>query len=352
VRRYWELLAGGNRRQAMEYVEPSTREVFLARSTPDFSSPRLTELSLGTRDDEVDVTVYVKRLMPPLTGQFDFRVIERWVLRNGQWYVVIKVGSTPYDSPTRPAVTSTGPPPQEVERRRASLQRDITFASRELDFGRVDQGVPAVVPLVYRLDGNEPAEIRVVKSSAAFDPRGLVTRQIVPGEGRIDVEFLTSERDSPVEEPVTIAVRRDEVEVTFDFVLKGMVYAPISVTPRPLRFLEGEYEAEVTIRNNSSSAVRIVRYFNEDPAFSASPIPLVMEPGQTAKVQIRRPKETTAPNVLQRVALVFAELVDGRGNVQIPLVLNYVETARPKSGLPPEVEEWLRKNKPSGLLPP
>jgi hypothetical protein len=261
VRSYWDLLARGNRQKATEYVEPSTREIFLARSTPDFSSPRLTELSFGGKDDEVDVTVNVKRLMPPLLGEFDFRVIERWVLRNGIWYVVIRVGATPYDSAAKPPATSQGLSTPEIERRRASLQRDVTFASRELNLGKVDQGIPATVPLSYRLEGGRPASIRILRGPMALDPRALFAREISPGEGKIEIEFNTAERDSAVEEPVTIAVRRDDVEISYDFVLRGMVYAPISVTPRPVRFGKGEDEAEVVLRNNSNSEIRIIRYF-------------------------------------------------------------------------------------------
>src|SRR5437867_3232064 len=345
---YWDLLNQGKKLQALEYVEKSGRDIFASRQLPPFSEPRIIKLELGAEEKEVFLTVKVKRVMPPLPASMDWPVREKWVFRDGSWWLTVLESFIPFSAAARGEVK---PPsnPEEAKKREKAVRQTLQFEGSDLEFGTVRQGASVSLVLHYRLDGQEALAPEFKDVPPDLIVRGLTERKLMPGRSqKIDLELLTENYDGPVNETFTILVRHQDVEVPYGFKLRGFVYTPVSAIPRVLLFKKDEKETEVVIRNNSKSEVRIDSIGSESGAFKMQQIPLVLSPGRQSNLKVTRILNVTGTNYRDLLSLSFARPVDGVASLTVPVILNYVEQKKKslQDLTPQEMEEWLRKNKP------
>ncbi len=349
VESYWNLLAQSKKLQALNFVAPSYREYFAARPFPTFSRPRITTLEPSGSGKEVAVTVTVKRRIYPLPAEVDYPVMNRWIYSAGNWYVIIK--DEPLFSPTaeRQGEKLSA---EEIEKRKAEIRSALRFEQHEIDFGTVRQGQTASFTLDYQLNGSQSFDASVSRAPQALTE--IPDRRLLPGGAqKIGLSLLTSNYEGPVEEHFSIVVKHADVEVTYDFLLRGRVYAPLSAAPSILRFLKTENEKKVEIRNNSSASAEISSIFSESGRYTVDPLPQMLEPGQQCEVTVRIREAAEGANHAEQLVLLLDKPVDGLQSLPLRVILNYDPAQEKRFGglSAKDIEDLLRKARPDSPKP-
>jgi hypothetical protein len=338
---YWNLLARGQKSQALQYVEPSRRANFKARQTPPFSEPRITAFALSAKPDEVSVTAEVKRIIPPILNPMYWPVTEKWVFRNGNWFVMVENPAELLLFPTSPGQPAPGLSPEETEKRRKAILEALQFETQDLEFGTVRQGENVFFSLGYRLAGDEAFGIVLRDSLEDLYVRNLRDRKLPPGkEQQIQMELLTRTYAGEVNEKFTAVISHQEVEVPFEFKVHGFVYVPVLATPRVLKFLKGEREKEIVLKNNSKSEVTVKAVTNAE--LSVTPMPQKLSPGADCRLKVAVLSDKPDKNLQGVLSFNFAESVEGVDGLDVPVILNY-EEVKPKTAEELVIEDLLRK---------
>jgi hypothetical protein len=352
VNAYWSLLVAGKKAEALEFVDRESRGSFDARRTPAFSEPRVSRLEPGSTGVEVFVTVTIKRVLPPISAPFDWPVTEKWAFHEGNWFVTIPKSSSLFStqfSTQSPGEKAPRLSPEEAEQRRKAIRDALQFQTTVLDFGTVRQGERATLPLKYRLDWDQAMDVGFKNTPPDLIFRGLEQRKLAAGKSQeIKMELLTQNYDGEVNEAFTILARHQEVEVPYEFKLRAFVYTPVSVSPRVLRFLKGEREHEIVVRNNSKSEVKIASLYSQSSGFKVEPLPQALGPGQESRFKVTHLINRSDTNHQERLALIFAGPVEGMANLSLPVVLNYVERKKKtlKDLTPEDIEKLMRQSRP------
>jgi len=351
VEAYWNLLLAGKKAQAQDFVEPGSRKLFLARKIVPFSEPRLVRLEPSRDGKEVLVTVEVRRSIPPLPVPIDHPVTEKWVFQGNNWFALIQQSSLPF-STASPSAKAETPDPEEMEKRKQTIMDRLRFDHLEIDFGTVRKGHLAPATIHYELSGDEAMGLNFEKPPVDLIVRGLESWRLLPGgPHQIELELITSNLDGPVEQTHTMLVRYREVSVPFSLMLRANVYAPVSAVPPVLRFMKGEKEKEVVVKNNSQSAVQIGSIYSQTSAFSMQPLPISIPPGESVQVKINLLKD---PGRSERdiLSLMLQPAVEGMASLEIQVLVNPPDPQKkdPSVLTPEELQQLLRKAKPP--IPP
>jgi len=349
---YWNLLAQGKKLQAMEYVESSCRDYFAQRPFPQFSAPRVTKLEPAVSGNEVDVTVTVKRRMPPLPAEMNYPVLNHWSFVRGNWWVIVKEERlTLFNSAGIPTGETIAP--EELEQRKSYIRSHLQFRSDQIDFGTVRKGAWAQFEIIYRWTGDQPVEARLQSSS--LDVEGFPEGKLMPAsEGRIQLRTLTSNFDGEMHEAFSLLVNRAGVSVPYGFKLQGLVYTPLSVIPQVLRFREGESEKDLEIVNNSKTEVTLDSLFSNTAGFEIQPLPQRLRPGDRCTLRVKQAIRDATKNYSEEIAIKLAAPVEDMSHILLPIVLNYQEQKRKSFGdlSAKEIEELIKAAPPANPIKP
>lgn len=347
VESFWSALARRDKLRALEYVDPASRDVFTAWMVPPFSDPRVARLEPAREAGEALVAVEVLRMLPPLASPVTWPVTQKWVFRDGDWFVVVERFLPPFlASPQK--IPKAELSPKEVEERINAVRRLLTFETTDLDFGTIRQGKLARLSVGYRLAGDEPLDLVFRNAPDYLMVRGLEGRKFQPGENRrIEFEFPTELMAGKVERSFTVVVRHRGVEVPFEFRMRADIYAPVAALPPVVRFRRGEREKEIVVTNNSKSAVRIQAPAEPGSEFTAGPLPLDLPPGASAKLTVRMRLPIQRSDYRAGLALDFAAPVEDMKSLDLPIIVNPVEEEPldPRKLTPQQIEELIRKAK-------
>jgi len=170
---YWKLLLERKKIQAAKFVLESEREVFADRTIPNFTDPRLKSLEFTSNEDEVKVTVVVKRNLN--FGIMDWPVAELWQVHNNNWYLKPYPPGIPGTAAERKALRIEQEETQKIE-----LRKILRFEKSVIDFGMVQRGTPVTLTLKYALDGSDTVPVLIEKSSTLIKIDGFGARGLLP----------------------------------------------------------------------------------------------------------------------------------------------------------------------------
>jgi hypothetical protein len=340
---YWNLLARGQKSLALQYVEPSRRENFKAWQTPPFSDTRITAFALSAKPEEVSVTTEVKRIVLPITTPVYWPVTEEWVFRNGNWFVMVEnPAALPFS--TSPGFAAHALSPEEFEKRRKAILEALQFETQVLEFGKVRRGNNVPLSIRYQLAGDQPFGIVLKNFPDDLLLLNLPGRDLPPGKDqKIQMELLTRSYADEVNESFTAVISHQDVEVPFEFKLHGFVYVPVSVAPRNLKFLKGEREKEIVLKNNSKSEVTVNAV--SAGGFSVTSLPQKLLPGADCHLKVAVLSDRSDKNIQSVLSFSFAESIEGMDGFDLPVILNY-EEVKPKTPEEQLLEDLQRRALP------
>jgi hypothetical protein len=328
---YWRQLAQGSRDKAVYYIIPSDRKKFFSVTAPKFRNPRFRSVEVSDNRNEATVTVMVKRIVPPLPTEIDWPVKDKWRFEKGTWYCLFD----PQFLPMLNSVKSVALSPEQLETSQREIRKRLQFEKSEFEFGTVNQGEDVVLNVKYRLEGSDPMLMRIRSSAPGSECpqctrergigiRGAEDQKFLPGPRQeLSVEVPTWNFDGDVKEQFTLFAKLNGVEVPFEFSVRGIVYTPLSISPKFLRFKPGEREKEILLRNNSKSDLKLEQVLSETKALTLDPFPATIPPGGQLKAKVKAGEslDYAAPNAVDRVAITYRP-IDGFSGISYKVYLN------------------------------
>jgi hypothetical protein len=341
VDQYWDLLSKQDRAKAASFIAASDRKKFAVGPTQQFRRPLVKSLEFSNDPNEVIVTVTVKRKIPPLTVEMDWPVKEHWKFENGTWYCRYEPQLPPAAGGIKPSNIA------ELEIYRQLFRQKLHFEKTELDIGSVNQGTNVVIHLKYSLANSDPIPATVKYDMPASEcaecsrERGIgfvgpKEQRLVPGQDEeLAIEVPTWNYDGPVKDHFTLVAKARDIEVPFEFWVRGNVYTPLSVIPRRLAFSKGEREKEILMRNNSQKEIRINQYISETRAITLDPFPIVLQPGEEVKVKVKAGEviDNALPGTVDQMAITHTA-VDGFLGLSYKIYLNVPKEKENKPAAP------------------
>jgi len=282
VQRFWTAIAAGQRFQALEFVLPEKKELFLAGTPIPILKARVVGLDLSADSEHAAVRVSVDVLSTEAgSGTLNWTITDRWIWRGNNWYL---------DLERPPALFSKGGPANtaEVTEIQRQIERNFQLLSDQIDVGTLVEGqYPRFeVPIKYTAD--LPVSVELALPNPLVDLEysssiGLTSHS----KQQLVLVVSTADWDGPFNLPVTLKIRHEAASVERMLHVKGSVLVPLAFRQNPPGGpIEEGREFSVFIRNNTSEQAAI-RYISVDAKFDVIKEPRLIPPAQEAEVVLR-----------------------------------------------------------------
>lgn len=255
VEEFWQLLQQGRKQEATALVDPSSQEYFLKRQEPQFLSFKLRDMQFEEDTTSVLVTVTALRLFPQFPAPVEFPVQERYVFRDGTWYVQVAAADRQNPFASGPPAETPAPDAASILKTQKELER-LEVRPEGFNLGEVGQGIAVKREISYHNASSIPISVRVPKMPPEFGFSQLWF-DLGPGETKTNTIYINTQfLDGNIAADIPILLTSGKVEVQRVFKVEGLVKAPLSFAPYPL-ILDRNSPQTITVKNNTSNTVRI-----------------------------------------------------------------------------------------------
>ena len=246
---FWAFLQKGSKVEALEYVDPATRNTFLKREEIPLLSFQVSDIHLGEDSARVQVTVEAEVHDPRLVRPITVPITESYVFREGTWFVQIagsKVREL-FDSSNKPEAKTL------TDEERALLENELsrfTFTVEKLAWGEVEQGQGLSLEMPYHNGSSGSVEVDIVDGPAwiSLTRSNFGVRQ--GDTGVIEVWVRTDKLGGAVSGSIQVLLKRESVEDRRDIPIEGYVKTLVTLTPAGL-VLDASGFQDIAIRNDT-----------------------------------------------------------------------------------------------------
>jgi len=269
--RLWELRRQMNRVDALQLIEPETRQIYLQQNEQPISSFKVSGLEFTGNPNRVDLLVTVRSFQPAVGAETDSVVREAWVWKGGQWLMHAMPAPTMFDS--------------NVDKRApAAVIPEFQIANTLIDAGRHTQGAQVEGKIPFRAVRQEIVTIRPLQTVP-----GLVLGSPIwagPSEGYFPYQWDTALLDRNIDQKVSMQATatsdgRKSVDLQFRIRVDAKVgfrQVPEIVDPAK----PGQLELE--IRNLTGKPLKILGANSTNPAYVLDEdIPESIDPGKSER---------------------------------------------------------------------
>ena len=240
---------------------------------------------------------------------------------HGKWVVVITKSNEKFARVTeaQPRAPTTSP---DQEKKLESIRERLHFENTKVDFGTVRRGEQVPIELRYRLTGNDTMAWKLKDLPRWLTRKMSGSTDLAPGEGqKLELSLLTQELEGEVSETFTIMAGNAGVEAPYEFSVHGFVYTPVSISPRPLKFLKGESAKEVVLKNNSKSPIQVISA--RAAGMEVEGLPQTLSPGAECRLAVKLKSKGYGTNHGAEIAFRFAQPLDGIESISLPVIVNF-----------------------------
>jgi hypothetical protein len=337
IESYWKYLAQKKKAQASQYVMTSDRDAFLAAALFSFAEPRFKSVELSSNGREATATVIIKRVISAGLPVMELPLTEAWRFEKGNWYRRFQNAPLPFADGTKSQMLS----PEQAGDLKKEIQRALKFEKSTLDFGTVGDTGGIRLSLKYTLSGDDRMPVRY-KLPPEFGIQGLSNNTMAPGQQELILTIPTWNYDGDVKVPITLIAYRQGIEVPFEFLVKGTVYIPVSVSPKVFRLDGANPEQEILVRNNSKSDVELVRLHTETGRVSMAPMPVAIPAGQQVKLKAKLAAGVSR-SMQDNLSIPFAKPVDSMGAISLQVLFSTEEKVAAPDLLPADASRNCRR---------
>src|SRR6266850_754064 len=303
VQRFWTAVAAGQRLQALEFVLPDKKELFLAGTPIPVLKARVVGLDLSADSEHAAVRVSLDVLSTEArSGPLNWMITDRWIWRGNNWYL---------DLERPPALFSKGGTANnaEVTAIQKQIERDFQLLTDHIDIGTIVEGQYPRFEVPIRYTGDLPVSVELALPNPIVDLEYSSSLGLTSQSKQQLVMVVSSvDWDGPFDLPLSLKIRHEAATVERMLHVKGNVLVPLAFRQSPPSGpIEVGREFSVYIRNNTSEQAAI-RYISVDAKFDVIRQPRVIPPAQEAEVVLRlRPGESP-----DRLYLVLDTALHGR----------------------------------------
>jgi hypothetical protein len=304
--RLWELRRQMNRVDALQLIEPETRQIYFQQNEQPITSFKISGLEFTGNPNRVDLLVTVRSIQPAVGAETDRVVREAWVWKNGQWLMHATPTPTMFDS--------------DVDKRApAAVIPEFQITNTLIDAGRHAQGALVEGKIAFRAVRQEIVTIRPLQTVP-----GLVIGAPVWGgsssEGYIPYQWDTALLDRNIDQKLSLqATATSDGRKSIDLQFRIRVDAKIGFRQIP-EIVDpakpGQFELE--IRNLTGKPLKILGANSTNSAYVLDEdIPELIDPGKSDRLLVLYNGQINPTGASLRLTL--SESLTPSGIVTVPI---------------------------------
>src|SRR6266566_3408619 len=278
AQRFWSALASNQRLQALEFILPEKKDLFLTGSPMPVLKAKVLGLDLTNQLDRAAVRISVDVLAKEsATGRLNWTITDSWVWRRDNWYLNLE--SPPGVFPSRGAADV--PDPKEVQKQ---IDKNFEILRNPVDVGTLTEGQSLRIEVPIKYTGDQPVSAELTLPN----PIVSISGDAITSQSDHLVLFVGTENwDGPFDFPLPVKIRQGAATIERTLLVKGSIFVPLSFRQSPPNGpIEEGREFSVFIRNNSAQQVGI-RYISLDAKLNIVKQPKILFPDQEAEVVLK-----------------------------------------------------------------
>jgi len=294
VQKFWAAMLSGRRVQALEFILPEKKDLFLSGNPMPILSAKVIGLDLTSDPNRAAVRTNIETLSQGTgSGRATWTITDLWLWRGDNWYLNLE--NPPDIFPGRKSADE--PAVAEV---RKQIEKTFELLRNPVDLGTLTEGEHLRFDIPIKYTGNFPVSVELGLANSLVDLDTESSIQVTARSNHLVLLVDTQGWEGPFEIPLPLRIRSGASATERTLTVKGNVFAPVVFRLDPP---DGPIEAgrpiSIFIRNNTP----------EEPRFQVN---------TDAKFEILKRPETLLPNAETEVVL---KLKPGESPDQLQLEL-------------------------------
>ncbi len=250
ARAFWTAIVGGRRSEALGFVLPEKRDLFLSGSPIPILHADVIGLDLTNDPQRAQVRTNIQALSRDTTpGTAAWSITDVWVWRGNNWYLDLRAAPDIFPRRSTTEDADIG----ETERK---IDQNFAFPRNPVELGRLIEGqqLRYEIPIKYSGDIPVSAEVEIPNSLADLDAASA--SQITSRTDNLVLLLNTEGWQGPFDLPLPLKIRNGAATVKRTLVLRGTVFAPVTFRLDESK-LQPDEPFSIFVRNNSSEDARV-----------------------------------------------------------------------------------------------
>ena len=248
VQKFWAATVSGQRLQALEYVLPEKKELFLSGRPAPILSAKVVGLDLTKDSDSAAVRVALEILDIP-SGRLNWTISDSWVYRKGNWYLDV-------DRPRDVLPKNSLPDSKALNEIRDGIEKGFELLRSVVDVGTVIQGENPRIEVPIQYSGSVPVKIELAPENPVIALDYASSIGITARSKNFVLVVVTDRWSGEFNLPLQLKIRYEATTVERKLVVKGNVFVPFQFRQDPPDGpIEPGHPVSVFVRNNTSEVV-------------------------------------------------------------------------------------------------
>jgi len=329
ARQLWQFRSEQKKIEAIELIEPATRNLYLQLNEIPFSSFKISGFDFTDDLTRVDVLTRIHALVPQI-GEMDKVVRETWIWKDGKWLMhaePFKSMSTMFDSVAG-------------EKSSAPIAPDFKVKQATIDVGRHVQG--DTIEGKIAITGNRDV-IRTIRPLQKISGLSIgLPVWTSASEGYLTYRWETMLLSQNIDQKIQLeAIANNDatvaVEMQFRARIDGVVrFKQVPEIVDPLK----SGQLELQLENLSKTPLKILSVMAYNPAYVVDEdVPPVIEPSKTGRLLVRYSSQAEPAGA--SIGLVLSEEIGHVPSVTVPLNVQLPEAKKPAGYTQEEIKKLL-----------
>jgi len=278
VQRFWGRVTAGQRFQALEFVLPEKKDLFLSGNPTPILNAKLVGVDLTANPDHAAVRISLDVLSKEAaSGRLNWTITDSWVWRGNNWYLNLE---DPPDLFPKSGSTDA----VDIKEVRRQIDKNFEILQNSVDLGTLVEGRHSRVEVPIRYTGDVPISAELALPNPLVD---VESTPITSRSQHLVLSVGTENWEGPFSLPLALKIRYQAAIVERTLFVKGEVFVPVAFRQSPPNGpIEEGREFSVFVRNNTSQQAGIL-FISVDARLDVLKPPSVLPPNQEIELVLR-----------------------------------------------------------------
>ena len=285
---FWSALVSGRRIDALAFIAPDKKNLFLSGSPVPIIRAEVVGLNLTDHPDQAQVRTTIETLAKEAIGsRTGWEITDLWVWREGNWYLDLRDAPEsifPHDnSSSKSDIAETG----------KKIDQNFQILRNPIDLGRLLQGQRLSIEIPIKYSGDIPVSAESELQNTLADIDASSGSYITSSTEQLVLLIDTDGWEGPFDLPLPIRIRNGAAIVKRTLAIRGTVFAPIAFRlDAPDGPIQPDRPFSLFVRNNTSQEASIFR-IRTDSKFELLKTPEKLLPNAEAEVVLKLNPDAT-----------------------------------------------------------
>lgn len=279
AQRFWNAVASGQRLEALQFILPEKKNLFLSGNPVPVLKAKVMGLDLTADPTQATVRIGLDVLSAGTqAGRLNWTIADPWIWRGDNWYVNLQDPA---------GIIPKGESFDPIDPRQFQAQIDKSFEVLQdpVDFGTLTAGAHIQIEVPIRYTGDLPISIDLALPNplVSLGIAGVITSK----SKNLVLLVGTEDWEGPFNFPLPLKISHGGVSSERTLLVKGEVFVPLAFRQSPPNGpIEVGREFSVFIRNNTDQEAA-VRYLATDAKLDVVKQPSMLPPKQEVELVLK-----------------------------------------------------------------